>query len=105
MNLTTRKPPEFTKHYSTKLADYVTALAWSSQGEILAASSAAGEVVLWENGELTTLQTATDKAVNCLAFSHDGKYLAIGGQDGKVKIWCENQLISTLENAPVWVDQ
>lgn len=94
-----------TKHYSTKLADYVTALAWSSQGEILAASSAAGEIVLWENGKLITLQTTTNQAVNCLAFSHNGKYLAIGGQDGKVKIWCENQLITTLENAPIWVDQ
>ena len=94
-----------TKHYSTKLADYVTALAWSSQGEILAASSAAGEVIVWENRKLITLQTATNQAVNCLAFSHNGKYLAIGGQDGKVKIWCENQLITTLENAPIWVDQ
>jgi WD40 repeat protein len=94
-----------TKHYSTKLADYVTALAWSSQGKILAASSAAGEVIVWENGKLITLQPATNQAVNCLAFSHNGKYLAIGGQDGKVKIWCENQLITTLENAPIWVDQ
>ena len=94
-----------TKHYSTKLADYVTALAWSSQGKILAASSAAGEVIVWENGKLITLQPTTNQAVNCLAFSHNGKYLAIGGQDGKVKIWCENQLITTLENAPIWVDQ
>ena len=76
-------------------------MAWSSQGEILAASSAAGEVILWENGELTTLQTATDKTVNCLAISHDCKYLSIGCQDGKVEIWCENQLNSALENAPV----
>ena len=94
-----------TKHYSTKLADYVTALAWSSQWEILAASSAAVEVIVWENRKLITLQPTTNQAVNCLAFSHNGKYLAIGGQDGKVKIWCENQLITTLENAPIWVDQ
>jgi WD40 repeat protein len=105
MSLTNSKSPEFAQHYSTKLADYVTALAWSADGEILAASSAAGEVVLWKNGELTNLQTATDKAVNCLAFSHDGKYLAIGGQDGNVKIWWEDKLISALENAPIWVDQ
>jgi WD40 repeat protein len=105
MNLTTIASPEFTKSYSTKLTDYVTALAWSPQGEILGVSSAAGEVFIWENGELTTLQTATGQTVNCLAFSHDGKYLAIAGQDGKVKIWRENQLITTLENAPIWVDQ
>ncbi|MBE9231643.1 hypothetical protein IQ231_08065 [Cuspidothrix issatschenkoi LEGE 03284] len=102
MNLT---DGAFTKDYSTRLNDYVTALAWSNQGEILAASSGAGEVVLWENGELKILQSPTDKAVNCLAFSRDGKYLAMSGQDGTVKIWCGNKLMTTLENAPIWVDQ
>ncbi len=102
MNLT---DSAFTKDYSTRLNDYVTALAWSNQGKILAASSGAGEVVLWENGELKILQSPMDKAVNCLDFSHDGKYLAMSGQDGTVKIWCENELITTLENAPIWVDQ
>ncbi|AFZ57185.1 DUF1513 domain-containing protein [Anabaena cylindrica FACHB-243] len=105
MNFTTSKPQQFAAHYSGKLADYVTSLAWSSQGEILAATSAAGEVVLWENGELKTLQTATNKSVDCVAFSTDGKYLAVGGQNGQVKIWRENKLIATLENAPAWVDK
>jgi WD40 repeat protein len=105
MNFTTSKHQELTAYYLAKLTDYVTSLAWSSQGEILAATSAAGEIVLWENSELKTLQTATNKSVDCVAFSADGKYLAAGGQDGKVKIWRENQLIATLENAPAWVDK
>lgn len=92
------------------LSDYVTVVAWSTDGKTLAASSAAGEIVLLKGGEnLTYLQTATDKSVDCLAFSADGKYLAAGGQSGEVKIWRlqpeENQLITTLENAPNWVDK
>ncbi|MEA5575909.1 WD40 repeat domain-containing protein [Anabaena sp. UHCC 0451] len=105
MNFTTNKHQEFATYYSGKLADYITALTWSLSGQKLAATSAAGEVVIWENGELTNLQTATGKSIDCVAFSSDGKYLAVGGQDGTVKIWRENQLITTLENAPAWVDK
>ncbi|OKH38788.1 hypothetical protein NIES2119_09375 [[Phormidium ambiguum] IAM M-71] len=92
------------------LSDYVTVIAWSNDGQTLAASSASGEIVLVKNeGNFTYLQTANDQSVNCLAFSSDGQYLAAGGQKGEVKIWRlqleETQLISTLENAPNWVDK
>ncbi|TAE58177.1 MAG: hypothetical protein EAZ76_03305 [Nostocales cyanobacterium] len=105
MNFTTNKPEQFTTYYSSKFADYVTSLKWSTSGEKLAITSAAGEVIIWENQELTYLQTAIGKSVDCVGFSTDGKYLAAGGQDGTVKIWQGNQLITTLENAPIWVDK
>ncbi|MEH2070755.1 MAG: hypothetical protein V7K47_21775 [Nostoc sp.] len=105
MNSTTSTSKEFEQHYSRTLADYVTAIAWSPIGETLAATSAAGEVVLWNDGELTTLQTANGKSIDCLAFSADGQFLAVGGQDGQVKIWQDTELIATLENAPAWVDK
>ncbi|WP_138501522.1 WD40 repeat domain-containing protein [Nostoc sp. PA-18-2419] len=105
MNSTTSTSKEFEQYYSGTLADYVTAIAWSPIGETLAATSAAGEVVLWNDGELTTLQTANGKSVDCLAFSADGQFLAVGGQDGQVKIWQDTELIATLENAPAWVDK
>jgi WD40 repeat protein len=105
MNSTTSKSKEFEQLYSGTLADYVTAIAWSPEGKTLAATSAAGEVVLWNDGELTTLQTGNGKSVDCVAFSPDSKFLAVGGQDGQVKIWRENELIATLENAPAWVDK
>ncbi|MBH8571789.1 hypothetical protein I8752_01840 [Nostocaceae cyanobacterium CENA369] len=101
----TTTPKEFKQYYSGTLSDYVTAIAWSPEGKTLAATSAAGEVVLWNDGELTTLQAGNGKSVDCLACSPDGKFLAVGGQDGKVKIWQETELIATLENAPVWVDK
>ncbi len=91
--------------FSGKLADYVTAIAWSPDGNTLAASSAAGEVVLWENGE-SILQAATGQSANGVTFSTNG-LLAVGGQDGRVKIWrlSTREIIATLENAPVWVDK
>ncbi|TFI51513.1 WD40 repeat domain-containing protein [Mastigocladus laminosus UU774] len=96
---------EFDQSFSGTLSDYVTAIAWSPQGTILAVASAAGEVALWQDDELTSLQTGNDSSVDCLAFSHDGQFLAAAGQDGQVKIWQGTELIATLENAPAWVDQ
>jgi WD40 repeat protein len=105
MNPTISNTKEFEEHFSGTLAEYVTAIAWSPQGDTLAAASAAGEVVIWQDGVLTTLQTGNGQSVDCLAFSRDGKFLAIGGQDGRVKIWREQELVTTLENAPAWVDK
>jgi WD40 repeat protein len=108
MAVTTNK--EFEQKSLCHLSDYVTAIAWSNQGDILAATSAAGEVVLWQDGEIKNLATTNDTSVDCAAFSHDGQFLAVGGQNGQVKIWqvqtwqqCE--LVTTLENAPKWVDK
>jgi WD40 repeat protein len=91
------------------LSEYITTIAWSTE-EILAASSAAGEVVLWQDDSLTFLLPSNEESqsIDCLAFSQDGQFLAAGGQDGKVRIWHvqeEIELITTLENTPKWVDQ
>ncbi|MDR9894114.1 WD40 repeat domain-containing protein [Aetokthonos hydrillicola Thurmond2011] len=96
---------EFEQQYLGSLSDYLTAIAWSPTGKTLAATSAAGEVVLWENGKLATLHTGDGQSVDCVAFSHNGKFLAVGGQDGRVRIWQEGELITTLENSPAWVDK
>lgn len=105
MKPSTLNSKKFDQYFSGTLSDYVRAIAWSPQGKMLAAASAAGEVALWQNDNFTTLQTSNDQSVDCLAFSHDGQFLAVGGQDGLVKIWQGTELIATLENAPAWVDQ
>ena len=110
--LKTKKQVEFDRHWQGMLSDYVTVIDWSPDGNILAASSAAGEVVLFYRAEpqqLEVLQAATGQSVDCLAFSSDGQFLAAGGQNGQVKIWQLQseafELVSTLENSPAWIDR
>jgi WD40 repeat protein len=92
------------------LNDYVTAIAWSPNGQLLAASSAAGEVVIVdvEGRSLRSIQAGNGQSLNCLGFSQDGQFLAAGGQEGCVKIWQieagNSPLITTIENPSVWID-
>lgn len=94
-----------------ELADYITAIAWSPDGQSLAFCSAAGEVGLYTVTAQTVqyLQSATGRSVDCLAISPDGQFLAVGGQDGAVKIWhmhaAQADPIITLENGSAWVDR
>lgn len=109
------------RHWQGKLSDYVTAIAWSPNGKTLAASSAAGEVMLWRdwpskgkaNWPLIPLQIGDHQSVDCLAFSRGGQLLAAGGQNGRVQIWhlpleevgayrCRPSY--TLDNAPAWIE-
>jgi len=101
------KSSGFGLNWNNILSDYTTAVNWSPDGSTLAMSSAAGEVKVLVENELITLQEVTNTSIDGMAFSPDGKFLAVGGQDGKVKIWINSnhQLITTLENAPAWVDK
>jgi WD40 repeat protein len=107
----TMKPSEFQPHWQGALSDYITAIAWSPDGNSLAACSANGEIVVVNAGtlELSSIQDAGHQSVDCLAFSHDGQFLAVGGQDGQVKIWRLQsdafELIETLDNGSIWVDR
>jgi WD40 repeat protein len=99
-------------HFSCKLNDYITALAWSIVPNrlhpTLAISSASGEIKLWWGTDtLTTLQEVAPSSIDSLAVSGDGRYLAAGGQDGKVKIWdlITQELMQTLDNGSVWIDR
>ncbi len=102
--------------WQTTLQDYVTAVAWCPTGKRLAASSAAGEVVLYapKSGKATVLQTAKGESVDAIAISADGRFLAAGGQSGTVWIWqlqgddsdgpADLAPITTLPHARTWID-
>ena len=47
----------FQQRWQSSLSEYVTAVAWSPDG-LLAASSAAGELVVWQDGNLVSLLPA-----------------------------------------------
>jgi len=110
--LKTKKQGEFGRHWQGTLSDYVMAIAYSPDGKTIAASSAAGEVVLCQGAgalSVTVLQESDGRSVDCLAFSQDGQFLAVGGQNGQVKIWQLQsgafELVRILENTPAWVDR
>ncbi|MBM0743645.1 WD40 repeat domain-containing protein [Phormidium sp. CLA17] len=108
--MTTKAQEEFQLRWQGSLADYVTAIAWSPNGLVLSASSAAGEIILLspETQNLTLLEADNGQSIDCLAISPDSKFLAASGQNGQVKLWQLSDsptLITTLENKPVWVDR
>jgi WD40 repeat protein len=111
-SLKTKIQGEFEQHWCGMLSDYVTAIAWSPQGQILAACSANGEVMIWRVGETMneiSLQPGNGKSLDCLAFSHDGQFLAATGQNAEVKIWRfqpdKPELVSILKNDCAWIDR
>lgn len=89
------------------MSEYITALAWSPDRS-LAAASANGQIVLWRDNETVELHGETGGSIDCLEFSGDGRFLAAGGQDGRITIWKMAEfpeIIATLDNSPAWVDR
>jgi WD40 repeat protein len=86
-----------------QLQDYVTAIAPGV--DRWAASSAAGEVVCWQQGELNYYQQVNQSAINGLTYSADGHYLAAGGQNGQVQVWRDDQLWHHFTTPRVWIDR
>ncbi|MBR8826426.1 MAG: WD40 repeat domain-containing protein [Gomphosphaeria aponina SAG 52.96 = DSM 107014] len=101
----------FHQQWTGQLTEYITAINWSIQGD-LAASSAAGEVMLWQSQSESSVlllkpYDTQDQSINCLGFSADGQFLAAGGQDGKIRIWQiqpELDLIHTLDFGSQWIE-
>lgn len=80
------------KHWAATLDDYVIDLAWSPDGSLLAAASAAGGITLFDAASGTIRQTLPghEDGANCLAWRpapQEEQLLASGGQDGKVRLW------------------
>jgi WD40 repeat protein len=86
-----------------QLNEAITAI--TTTADSWAASSAAGEVVCWQNEQLIYYQTAGDFSIDCLEYSSDGKYLAAAGQAGNLQIWCEGTLWHQISAQRVWIDR
>jgi WD40 repeat protein len=120
-----------TKHWAAALDDYVIDLAWSPDGDLLAAASSAGPVWLFASadGAKRHLLPGHDGGTNAVAFApafqktEDGgrtaeapiqnpeprtqnPILATGGQDGAVKFWdaAAGQHVATANLGSAWVE-
>ena len=80
---------DFDAYWKASLEDYVTTLAWSFDGTILAAGASSGEVLLWRAGAraVRLRSAASEQSIDTLEFSANGQYLAAAGQQGSVFIW------------------
>ena len=67
----------------------VNALAFSSDGKMLASGGSDNTVQLWNivTGEPITTFTGHTNGINALTFSPDNRTLASGSADGTVRFW------------------
>ncbi len=90
---------QFAKHWAATLDDYAIDLAWSPDGSLLAAASAAGGITLYDGstGKVKYMLPGHENGANCLAWMPSSGsqpsalssqlVLATGGQDGCVRFW------------------
>ena len=88
------------KVWTAQLDDYAIDLAWSADGRLLAAASAAGSVTVFDGatGEKRQVLAGHADGTNAVAFAPvvipesgdrkpDSSIFASGGQDGRVRFW------------------
>ncbi len=92
-----------------KLEDYVTSLAWSPEGNRLAAASVSGQVAIYDATEgraIYLLQEAHTDGCDAIAWRPDGKALATAGRDGLWKLWdtTEGTVLAEHEAGALWAE-
>jgi WD40 repeat protein len=91
---------------------YITDLAYSPDGQLLAVSNTQNEVTLWDTGTNTVARTLSGHTddVSCIAFSGDGQLLAAGAggfdlpSDSTIRIWrvADGELLQILPGHGSW---
>lgn len=76
-------------HVLSGHSSWVTSLAFSPDGQLLASGSLDDSIRLWKvaEGEIARVLTGHTKAVNCVAISPDGHLLVSGSDDRSLRLW------------------
>lgn len=100
----------FAKHWAATLDDYAIDLAWSPDGSLLAAASAAGGITLYDaaTGTVKHALPGHENGANALAWMPTSSQLllATGGQDGCVRFWdaSTGQQTAEVKLGNAWVE-
>src|ERR1043165_4949985 len=102
---------QLTKHWAAQLDDYAIDLAWSPDGSVLAAASAAGSISILgaTDGAKQHVLPGHENGTNCVSWkpgAGEQRVLASGGQDGAVKFWDgrAGQHTGTAQLGNAWVE-
>jgi WD40 repeat protein len=84
-DMTTRR----SRTIATGATGPIASLAFSPDGQILAAAGRARGTILWDvrTGQERAVLPGPPEGVVCVAFAVDGKTLASGGNDGTTQLW------------------
>jgi len=104
MNL---RPIAFVWH--GKLEDFNTSLAWSPQGDRLAAASVSGQVAIYDAAQgraLHLFEQAHADGCDAVAWRPDGQALATAGRDGTWKLWdaTDGKMLAEHEAGAMWAE-
>ncbi len=99
----------FAKHWAATLDDYAIDLAWSPDGALLAAASAAGGITIYDaaTGAVKHALAGHENGANALAWMPAApSLLATGGQDGCVRFWdaINGQPTAEVKLGHAWVE-
>jgi WD40 repeat protein len=92
-----------------KLEDFNTSLAWSPEGDRLAAASVSGQVAIYDAAQgraIHLFEQAHADGCDALAWRPDGQALATAGRDGKWKLWdaAEGNILAEHEAGAMWAE-
>jgi WD40 repeat protein len=104
---TSTRPVSF--KWTTRLADFITSLAWSPDGTRLAFASVSGEVAIYDTATGRpghVFEKAHEEGCDTLAWRPDGAALATAGRDGKWKLWdaTTGRLMVEHEAGALWAE-
>src|SRR5580658_3451739 len=92
-----------------KLDDFIISVAWSPDGERLAAGSVSGQVAIYDvNGgrAVHLFEQAHADGCDAVAWRPDGKALATAGRDGTWKLWdaAAGKILAEHEAGALWAE-